>query len=125
MAFSELFVCDSCDQDVVLIHAQEWQPGSRGEILPYPGYGLVGGLANRLWCATCREVRDYAFVRLDPPATHAVVAYAEAQRLGCTGAEVAPCPVCTQILTWQVDGETCPSCGNGTLHFIGEWEDAV
>ncbi len=125
MAVSELYVCDGCGGDVVLVHAEEWTPGAAGEILPYPGHGPVGGLANRLWCPECCAVRAHAFVRLDPPADHAVVAYAEAQRLGCDGTESGPCPVCAAPLTWELDGCACPACAGGTLRFTGEWEDAV
>jgi len=125
MAVSELYVCDRCDGDVVLVHAQEWQPGENGAVLPYPGYGPVGGLANRLWCPTCRAVRPYAFVTLNPPGDHAVIAYAEAQRLGRDGRETGPCPCCGGPLTWEADGVPCPFCDGGTLHFTGEWEDAV
>lgn len=122
MAVSELFVCDQCDSDVVLVHAEEWQPGPRGEILPYPGYGLVGGLVNRLWCPQCRKVQPFAFVHLVPPGDHPVIAYAEAQRQGNNGTETGPCPTCHTPLTWQLDGESCPHCPDGTLHFTGEWE---
>lgn len=125
MAVSELYTCDQCDFDVVLIHAMEWAPGPFGRTIAYPGYGVIGGLANRLWCVRCHQVRDYAFVTLNPPGDHAVVAYAEAQRLGCTGAETGPCPECGTELTWQVEGESCPECKNGVLRFTGEWEDAV
>ncbi|MDX1934124.1 MAG: hypothetical protein SFU56_16105 [Capsulimonadales bacterium] len=125
MAVSELFACDRCEFDAVLIHALEWQPIPGGGREPYPGYGLIGGLANRLWCRGCRAPRDFAFVVLDPPADHAVVAYAEAQRLGCTGTEVGPCPVCGTVLTWNAENEPCPKCENGVLRFLGEWEDAV
>lgn len=125
MAVSELYGCDRCDFDVVLVHAMEWQPGPNGAITAYPGYGLVGGLSNRLWCRACHTARDFSFVTLNPPATHAVVAYAEAQRAGNTGAETGPCPVCDNEMTWQAEGEPCPQCPNGVLQFLGEWEDAV
>ncbi len=125
MSFSKLYVCDTCGHDEVLIHAQEWTPGPGGATIPYPGYGKVGGLANRVWCGSCRAVRPYAFVTLVPPADHAVVAYAEAQRIGCDGTETGPCPVCQEPLTWNVDGAPCPQCGDGVLRFTGEWEDAV
>ena len=125
MAVSELFVCDRCAADRTLVHADEWTPGAGGDILPYPGYGPVGGLANRLWCQTCRAVRAFPFVVLRPPADHAVVAYAEAQRQGCDGRETGPCPVCHASLTWDLEGQSCPDCDVGTLHFAGEWEDAV
>lgn len=126
MAFSLLFVCDGCERDVVLVHADEWTPGPNpGELLPYAGHGLVGGLLNRLWCPHCEAVRPYAFVTLSPPATHAVVAYAEAQRLKCDGNETGPCPLCQTQMTWAVDGVPCPSCKTGTFRFTGEWEDAV
>ena len=93
MAFSKLYVCDECQNDVVLVHADEWTPGDgNGEMLPYPGNGPVGGLLNRLWCVSCQAVRPFAFVTLSPPAAHAVVAYAEAQRLKCDGSETGPCP---------------------------------
>ena len=130
MAFSKLYVCDQCHHDVVLVHAEEWAANENGEgkagedgfARPYPGFGLIGGLQNWLWCLTCRAVRPHVFVRLSPPATHAVVAYAEAQRLGRTGYETGPCPVCSSALTWEVDGETCPACATGHLQFTGEWE---
>jgi hypothetical protein len=126
MAFSQLYVCDRCESDVVLVHAEEWQPGGQdGEPLPYPGQGPIGGLLNRLWCPQCRAVRPYVFVRLNPPGDHAVIAYAEAQRLGCTGNETGPCPACGTPLTWEVDGQSCTSCAEGTYRFTGEWEDAV
>lgn len=127
MAFSQLFVCDGCSLDVVLVHAEEWQPGKggSGDPVPYPGHGPIGGLLNRLWCPGCRAVRPFVFVRLDPPGDHAVIAYAEAQRLGCTGNETGPCSLCETMLTWEADGERCPSCDGGTLRFTGEWEDAV
>jgi hypothetical protein len=125
MAFSELFVCEACAHDEVLVHAQEWTPGQNGAPVPYPGYGPVGGLANYLWCSACRVVRPFVFVRLDPPATHAVVAYAEAQRLACDGRETGPCPVCRTPLTWELDGQACPVCPAGVLRFTGEWEDAL
>lgn len=128
MAFSKLFVCDAaagCGHDEVLVHAEEWAPGPAGETLSYPGEGPVGGLANRLWCPSCRAVRPYRFLTLDPPGDHAVVAYAEAQRLGLDGTETGPCPECGAALTWDLDGVPCPQCGRGTLRFTGEWEDAV
>ena len=125
MAVSELFGCDQCDFDAVLVHAMEWQPGPKGTMVAYPGYGPMGGLANRLWCRGCHAVRDYAFLTLNPPGDHAVVAYAEAQRLGCTGAETGPCSVCGATLTWEVEGQSCPGCPEGVLRFLGEWEDAV
>jgi hypothetical protein len=125
MAFSELFVCDACGHDAVLVHADEWTPGPNGAILPYLGHGPVGGLANRLWCASCRAVRAFPFVVLDPPADHPVVAYAEAQRLKCDGRETGPCPVCQAPLTWALDGQPCPACADGVLRLTGEWEDAV
>jgi hypothetical protein len=127
MAFSELYVCDAgCGFDAVLVHAEEWAPGERGgDTAPYPGAGPVGGLLNRLWCPACRAVRPHVFVTLDPPGEHAVVAYAEAQRLGCDGRESGPCPECDTELTWDADGAPCPSCGQGALRFTGEWEDAV
>jgi len=125
VAFSELFVCDGCERDVVLVHADEWTPGPDGAPLPYPGRGPVGGLLNRLWCPACKAVRPHVFVQLDPPADHAVVAYAEAQRLGCDGTETGPCPVCQTPLTWALDSEQCPACPGGVLRFTGEWEDAV
>lgn len=125
MAFSELFVCDRCSRDVVLVHADEFAPGVEGAILPYPGHGPIGGLVNRVWCPGCRAVVPYPFVRLDPPGDHAVIAYAEAQRLGCDGTETGPCPVCHAPLTWALEGQSCPSCPDGTLRFTGEWEDAV
>ena len=122
MAYSELFACDTCDADITLVHADEWQPGPRGEILPYPGYGKVGGLVNRLWCPTCRSVRPLVVVRLAPPADHAVVAYAEAQRLGCDGRETGPCPVCAAPLMWNAENEKCPACATGVLKLVGAWE---
>jgi hypothetical protein len=125
VAFTELFVCDTCAHDEVLVHAEEWTPGPGGEPLPYPGHGPVGGLANRLWCPSCRRVRAFPFVRLNPPGDHAVIAYAEAQRLGCDGTETGPCPACAAPLTWDLDGAPCPACPRGTLRFTGEWEDAV
>ena len=125
MAFSQLYVCDQCDQDYVLIHAQEWMPGTGGEMLLYPGHGKIGGLANYLWCPACKAVRGFPFVTLVPPGDHAVIAYAEAQRLGCDGTEAGPCPVCATPLTWQLAGESCPACVEGVLRFTGEWEDAV
>jgi hypothetical protein len=125
MAFSELYVCDVCDADRVLVHAEEWAPGAGGAFLPYPGHGPVGGLLNRLWCPGCRAVRPYPFVTLDPPGDHAVIAYAEAQRLGRDGTETGPCRDCGMALTWKLDGEPCPACDRGTLRFTGEWEDAV
>lgn len=125
MAFSELYVCDACQDDIVLVHAQEWTRGPEGELSPYPGHGPISGLANLLWCPACRAVRAYPFVTLNPPGDHAVVAYAEAQRLGCTGRETGPCPVCRTPLTWNADGETCASCDRGVYRFTGEWEDAV
>lgn len=126
MAFSQLYVCDGCGHDEVLVHAEEWTPGSApGAILPYPGHGPVGGLANRLWCLQCRAVRPHPFVRLDPPGEHPVIAYAEAQRQGCDGNETGPCPVCRAPLTWALDGQPCSACSGGTMRFTGEWEDAV
>lgn len=125
MAFSELYVCDRCQSDVVLVHAEEWAPGPGGEITSYPGHGPIGGLANRLWCPSCRAVRPYAFVTLNPPGDHAVIAYAEAQRLGRDGTETGPCPVCGAALTWELDGQPCAVCNEGTYRFTGEWEDAV
>jgi hypothetical protein len=130
MAFSQLYVCDTCQSDIVLVHAEEWQPGqdtgkNTENPVPYPGYGPVGGLLNRLWCPGCAAVRPHIFVRLDPPGNHPVVAYAEAQRLGCTGDETGPCPVCGELLTWDADGIPCPTCTDGHLRFTGEWEDAV
>jgi len=70
-------------------------------------------------------VRPFAFVTLEPPGEHAVIAYAEAQRLGKTGEESGPCPVCGTVLTWGLDGEPCPAGCGGVLRFTGEWEDAV
>ena len=125
MSFSELFVCDACDHDEVLVHAEEWAPGPGGQIGPYPGYGPIGGLVNRLWCPGCRAVRPFVFVRLEPPGDHAVIAYAEAQRLNRTGRETGPCPDCGVDLTWALDGVPCPACPAGTMRFTGEWEDAV
>lgn len=125
MAFSKLFVCDDCGHDEALVHAQEWTPGEGGEFVPYPGHGPVGGLLNRLWCPVCRVVQPFPFVTLNPPAEHAVVAYAEAQRRGCDGTETGPCPSCNAPLTWLLDGVSCPACPTGTLRFTGEWEDAV
>lgn len=125
MAFSELFVCDACGHDEVLVHAEEWAPGAAGEILPYPGHGPVGGLVNRLWCPGCRAVQPFAFVTLSPPGEHAVIAYAEAQRRGCDGTETGPCPICRTPLTWDLDTQLCPACGSGKMRFTGEWEDAV
>ncbi len=125
MAVSELWVCDNCSADVVLIHAQEWTPGPDSAILPYLGTGLVGGLANRVWCPSCRQVQPYVFVRLNPPGTHAVIAYAEAQRVGCDGTETGPCPVCGETLVWNLEGLPCGHCDSGAYHFTGEWEDAV
>lgn len=125
VAFSKLFVCDVCGRDEVLVHAEEWTPGPSGEPVPYAGHGKVGGLANRLWCPACRAVRPFAFLTLVPLGDHAVIAYAEAQRLGKTGDETGPCPVCAAAMTWDVDGEPCPHCRSGVLRFTGEWEDAV
>lgn len=125
MAVSELYVCDRCEADSVLVHAEEWTPDTEGKPLPYPGRGPVGGLLNRLWCPTCRAVRPFPFVTLTPPGDHAVIAYAEAQRLGCDGSETGPCPECATPLTWKLDGERCPVCEGGVLRFTGEWEDAV
>ena len=125
MAFSQLYVCDKCGADQVLVHAEEWQTGPSGEPVPYSGTGRVGGLLNRVWCRTCRAVRPHAFVTLLPPADHAVVAYAEAQRRGCDGTETGPCNVCGTPLTWDVAGEPCAACATGVLRFTGEWEDAV
>lgn len=110
---------------MVLVHAEEWQPGPAGEIVPYPGYGQVGGLANTLWCGKCTAARRYAFVRLNPPGDHPVVAYAEAQRIGADGSETGPCPVCGEPLTWQLDGESCPACVAGVFQLTGEWEDGA
>ncbi|MES2463078.1 MAG: hypothetical protein V4671_21035 [Armatimonadota bacterium] len=125
MAVSELWVCDDCADDVVLVHAQEWTVDSEGQIAPYEGAGTVGGLVNRVWCVSCRKVQPYVFVRLDPPGEHAVIAYAEAQRLGCTGTETGPCPVCSQLLVWDMEGLSCRRCSDGRYRFTGEWEDAV
>lgn len=126
MAVSELYTCNRCQYDAVLVHAQEWQPGTTSQpARAYLGSGDVGGLWNLLWCPTCRAVHPHVFVRLEPPATHPVVAYAEAQRIKATGEETGPCPVCMAALTWHVEGEACPSCEAGHLHFTGEWEDAV
>ena len=126
MAFSELYVCDRCGADAVLVHAEEWTPGpDPNEPLPYRGGGPVGGLLNRLWCPGCRAVRIYPFLTLNPPGDHAVVAYAEAQRIGCDGSETGPCPVCQTPLIWEAAGQPCPKCAEGTLRFTGEWEDAV
>ena len=125
MAFSKLFVCDRCGHDEVLIHAEEWMPGPSGEPLSYPGHGKIGGLANRLWCPTCRAVQPFPFLTLVPPGDHAVIAYAEAQRLAMTGHEVGPCPVCSAAMGWNLEGEHCPRCESGVLRFTGEWEDAV
>ena len=124
MAFSELYVCDRCSGDVVLVHAEVWTSGPAG----VPGIHLdgdpVGGLLNRLWCPSCRAVRTFPFVTLNPPGTHPVIAYAEAQRLHCTGAETGPCSVCGAALTWAVDGVPCAACDDGHYRFTGEWEDA-
>jgi hypothetical protein len=123
MAYSVLFVCDTCNGDIVLIHAQEWQADSRGQIQPYPGYGKIGGLVNQLWCPLCCMVRPHVIVRLDPPGDHPVIAYAEAQRLGATGAETGNCPECQTLLTWDAHNAPCPHCATGTLHHTGEWGD--
>ena len=127
MAVSELWVCDSadCSNDVVLVHAQEWTPDPNGRILPYEGTGLIGGLVNRVWCPECKTVMPHVFVRLNPPGTHAVIAYAEAQRIGCDGTETGPCPTCATPLVWNLDGLPCAKCLRGRYRFTGEWEDAV
>ena len=125
MAFSELYVCDLCSNDIVLVHADLWTPGPDGTPLPYAERNMVGGLLNRLWCGQCRAVRRFPFVTLDPPGDHPVIAYAEAQRLNCTGSETGPCPVCSTPLTWAVDGVPCAACSGGVYRFTGEWEDAV
>jgi hypothetical protein len=106
----------------VLSHAEEWQPGPGGAVVPYPGFGPVGGLANQVWCGTCRAVRLYVFVRLDPPGDHPVIAYAEAQRLGRTGDETGPCPACGDPLTWEMEGVVCPACEGGRFRETGAWE---
>ncbi|MBC8103566.1 MAG: hypothetical protein H7Z41_13390 [Cytophagales bacterium] len=125
MAVSELWVCDACGDDAVLVHAQEWTPGPHAEVLPYEGTGPVGGLVNRVWCPDCRRVQPHVFVRLNPPGAHAVIAYAEAQRIGCTGTETGPCPRCGTQLIWNLEALPCAKCPQGTYHFTGEWEDAV
>jgi hypothetical protein len=125
VAFSELYVCDRCSSDAVLVHAEEWAPSRSGEPIPYPGYGPVGGLANRLWCPSCHAVRVYAFLTLRPAGDHPVVAYAEAQRLGLKGDETGPCPACAAPLTWAMEGLVCAACNEGAYRFTGEWEDAV
>jgi hypothetical protein len=125
MAVSELWVCDDCSDDVVLIHAQEWTPGSAGQMLPYEGTGQVGGLANRVWCPCCKTVQPHVIVRLNPPGNHAVIAYAEAQRMGCNGTETGPCPICSEMLVWNMEGLPCARCTEGKYRFTGEWEDAV
>jgi hypothetical protein len=125
MAVSELWVCDDCSDDVVLVHAQEWTPGPDGQIALYEGAGLIGGLVNRVWCPACRAVQPHVFVRLNPPGTHAVIAYAEAQRLGCDGTETGPCPACGTTLVWNLERLPCAKCSEGRYRFTGEWEDAV
>jgi hypothetical protein len=125
MAVSELWVCEDCSQDVVLVHAQEWTPGQDGQILPFEGSGLIGGLVNRVWCPSCKVVQPHVFVRLNPPGSHAVIAYAEAQRLGCNGTETGPCPACQTMMVWNMEGLPCAQCNQGRYRFTGEWEDAV
>jgi hypothetical protein len=54
-----------------------------------------------------------------------VIAYAEAQRLGCVGTETGPCPACGAMLVWNLEGLPCSRCRRGKYRFTGEWEDAV
>lgn len=127
MAFSRLYACNVCETgEALLTFAETWGADS-GESapLPYPGYGRVQGLFSRLWCPTCRTVHPYTLLRLQPPADHAVVAYAEAQRQGLTGYETGACTTCGGELMVSAENEPCPNCNSGTLSLIGEWEDAT
>jgi hypothetical protein len=125
MAFSKLYVCDTCPADVTLVFAEEWTRGTGGRIETYAGWGKVGGLVNRLWCPACHAVQPHLLVQLNPPSDHAVVAYAEAQRLGLKGTETGPCPQCATELLTDIEAVPCPTCETGILRFTGEWEDAV
>ncbi len=125
MPFSRLFACDQCDSgEALLTFAEEWGVDS-DESTPhsYPGYGKVQGLFSRLWCPTCKTVQPYILLSLNPPADHAVVAYAEAQRQRLTGYEAGLCPVCRDPLRISAEDERCPDCATGKLHLVGEWED--
>ena len=122
MAYSLLFGCDTCPSEAVLIHALEWTKDAVGQNVVYSGSGKVYGLANALWCANCLTVRLFPFVTLNPPADHAVVAYAEAQKLGKQGDETGDCPDCANPLTWKMQNLPCGSCGGGHFRLLGEWE---
>ncbi|MBC7806756.1 MAG: hypothetical protein H7145_11455 [Akkermansiaceae bacterium] len=127
MAFSRLYACDTCEAgEAVLTFAETWgADSSESAPSPYPGFGNVQGLFSMLWCRTCRAVRPCILLRLQPPAAHAVVAYAEAQRQGLTGYEAGVCQECQGALIASGEGEPCPVCAIGTLRLIGEWEDAA
>ena len=124
MAVSRYFGCDTCDTgEAVLTWAQEWGADSP-ESAPgdYPGYGKVAGLFSVLWCDTCQAPHPLILLRLSPPADHAVVAFAEAQRRGLTGSETGACSTCGNPLCGMAENKPCPSCHIGTLRFLGEWE---
>ncbi len=127
MAFSRLYACNACQTgEALLTFAETWgadTPESAPQ--PYPGWGSVRGLYSRLWCPACRIVRPHVLLSLVPPAGHAVVAYAEAQRQGLTGYETGPCPECNATLSVSAEDAQCPGCSGGTLHLIGEWEDGT
>ncbi|MBC8135839.1 MAG: hypothetical protein H8F28_08145 [Fibrella sp.] len=127
MAFSRLYACDACEMgEALLTFAETWGADSKESApSPYPGYGNVQGLFNRLWCPSCRRVQPWILLRLQPPAAHAVVAYAEAQRLGLTGYETGICMECRGTLSISAEDEPCPICDAGKLRLIGEWEDGI
>ena len=126
MAFSRLYACDTCETgEALLTFAETWGADSpESAPQPYPGYGKVRGLFSRLWCPTCRATQPHVLLRLEPFAEHAVVAYAEAQRLGLTGYEGGVCLACGGALVADAENEPCPECVTGHLRLIGEWEDA-
>lgn len=126
MAFSRLYACDTCEAgEAMLTFAETWGADST-ESAPraYAGRGKIRGLFSRLWCPSCRSTEPLILVRLDPPADHAVVAYAEAQRHGLTGMETGECLECGTRLMPDAEDEPCALCAVGRLRFVGEWEDA-
>jgi hypothetical protein len=131
MPYVYVYECDRCRADVEITLCREFrkEPDGRRVDYQYPDPELyewppkrVAGLWSRLWCPVCRALRSVVIVELEQAAEHPVQAFLAAEARGCTGTEGGPCPECRQPLQVEIESETCPSCSEGTLVLIGEYE---
>jgi len=131
MPYVYVYQCGACPGDLEITLCREFRVEADGTRVPYeyPQPDVyewpprrVSGLWSRLWCPGCRELRTHVVVELEEPAEHPVQAFLAAEARGLTGAEGGPCSECGSELMADLEDLLCPTCGEGKMTCIGEYE---